>query len=49
MDILDNDFYSRTVLFIFSTVFFQMCPQIASLIGCKVTLAAFIFLFTEIL
>ena len=37
-----------TFMWLFSTVFFQMCPQIACLRGCIVTLVAFVWLFSTV-
>ena len=35
-------------VWLFSTVCFQMCPQIACLKGCKATLVAFVWLFSTV-
>ena len=40
-----STFALRTFVWLFSTVCFQMCPQIACHWGCKVALVAFVWLF----
>ena len=40
-----STFALRTFVWLFSTVCFQMCPQIACQWGCKVALVAFVWLF----
>ena len=36
------------IVSLFSTVFFHMCPQIACLKGCKITLITFVLLFSTV-
>ena len=43
-----STFAFRTFVWLFSTVCFQMCPQIACQWGCKVALVAFVCLFSTV-